>query len=145
MNNNNNEVHHYDDIIHLPRPVSKTHPQMAISDRAAQFAPFAALTGHGDAIRETARFTDEKAELDENAKAILDEKLRMIQELLSRQPEIAVTYFQPDPKKAGGHYLTVTGTITKLNMYTQSLSMADGLQIPFDDIFELDSEMFRSI
>lgn len=135
----------YDDIIHLPHHVSKKHPQMSISDRAAQFAPFAALTGHGAAIKETARLTDARIELDENAKTILDEKLRIIQETLDERPEITVTYFQPDEKKAGGRYVSATGIVKKIDLYRRSVLMEDGRWIPILDIFEIEGELFRSI
>lgn len=135
----------YDDIIHLPHHVSAKHPQMPVSDRAAQFAPFAALTGHKAAIRETARLTDEKADLDENEKAILDEKLRMIQETLAEHPEITVTYFQPDQKKAGGNYVTVTGRVKKLDVYRHDLLMADGLRIHLDEILEIQTGSLQSV
>lgn len=138
----NSKTTDYDDIIHLPHHVSTKHPQMPIPDRAAQFAPFAALTGHEAAIRETARLTDEKAELDENAKAVLDEKFRMVQETLSEHPEITVTYFQPDLKKSGGRYVTVTGCVKKLDMYEYHIVMADGLRIHLDDILELEGDIF---
>lgn len=129
--------HRYDDIIHLPHHVSPTHPQMPVPDRAAQFAPFAALTGHEAAIRETARLTDEKITLDENAKALLDEKLRMVQEMPEAHPGITITYFQPDGKKSGGHYLSVTGKVKKTDGYGHCLVMDDGLRIPLDDIIEI--------
>lgn len=135
----------YDDIIHLPHHVSKKHPQMSISDRAAQFSPFAALTGHGAAIKETARLTDARIELDENAKTILDEKLRIIQETLDKRPEITVTYFQPDEKKAGGRYVSATGIVKKIDLYRRSVLMEDGRWIPILDIFEIEGELFRSI
>lgn len=135
----------YDDIIHLPHHVSKKHPQMSISDRAAQFAPFAALTGHGAAIKETARLTDARIELDESAKTILDEKLRIIQETLDERPEITVTYFQPDEKKAGGRYVSATGIVKKIDLYRRSVLMEDGRWIPILDIFEIEGELFRSI
>lgn len=137
MNRTDSGSHRYDDIIHLPHHVSPTHPQMPVPDRAAQFAPFAALTGHEVAIRETARLTDEKITLDENAKALLDEKLRMVQELQETQPAISVTYFQPDGKKSGGQYITITGTVKKADGYGHCLVMADGLRIPLDDIIEI--------
>ena len=121
MNQPDADSHRYDDIIHLPHHVSTAHPPMPAADRAAQFSPFAALTGHEAAIRETARLTDERAELDENAKAVLDEKLRMIQEMLPAHPEITVTYFQPDAKKSGGAYVSVTGRVKKLDLYRQCL------------------------
>lgn len=138
MNNSDKGSHRYDDIIHLPRHVSPTHPQMARSDRAAQFAPFAALTGHEAAIKETARLTDEKVTLDENARALLDEKLRMVQEMPEGRREVTVTYFLPDEKKNGGHYVSVTGKVRKIDGYRQSVIMTDGSRIPVDDIIEIE-------
>lgn len=136
------DSHRYDDIIHLPRHISTTHPQMSIANRAAQFAPFAALTGHEAAVKETARLTDHKAELDENAKAILDERLRMVQEMLAEQPEVTITYFQADEKKDGGQYIAVTGAVKKLDQYRQYILMSDGLRIPFRDISDVEGRMF---
>lgn len=143
MDKKNTGIHCYDDMIHLPHHVSATRPHMPISDRAAQFAPFAALTGHNAAMKETARFTEEKAELDENAKAILDKKLRKVQEILAERPEITVTYFQPDNAKSGGSYVTVTGNVKKIDVYGQFLELTDGLRIPIDEIFGIESETFR--
>ena len=100
-------------MINLPHPVSKVHPQMPIAERAAQFSPFAALTGYGDAVKETARLTDAKIELDEDAKEILDEKLKQIREQIEEHPEIEITYFQPDERKKGGSYITITGISIK--------------------------------
>ena len=142
MENKNSDIHRYDDIIQLPHLVSKTHPQMPVSDRAAQFAPFAALTGHDAAIRETARLTEEKAELDENAKMIIDEKLRFVQETLSDQPKVTVTYFKPDEKKAGGKYITVSGSVRKIDMYKGLIIMMDDISIPFVDIYDIEGEIF---
>lgn len=137
MQQTDNDSHRYDDIIHLPHHTSSTHPQMPVADRAAQFAPFAALTGHEAAIQETARLTEEKIVLDENAKALLDEKLRLIQEMPAGRREVTVTYFVQDEKKSGGHYISVTGTVRKIDGYRQSMVMADGLRIPLDDIIEI--------
>ena len=92
----------YDDIIHLPHHVSKTRPQMSMLDRAAQFSPFAALTGYEDAIQETGRLTDERMELSDEDRELLDRKWHYLQEIISDRPEITVTYFVPDEKKAGG-------------------------------------------
>lgn len=142
MNDKNTDIHRYDDIIHLPHHVSSVHPPMPVSDRAAQFAPFAALTGHDAAIKETARLTDERVELDENAKAVLDEKLRMVQEMLARQPEITVTYFQPDEKKSGGRYISATGNARKIDMYNHLIIMADGLRIPLSEIYGIEGDIF---
>lgn len=92
----------YDDIIHLPHHISKTRPQMSMMDRAAQFSPFAALTGYDAAIKETGRLTDEKIELGEETKAVLDRKQSYLSDMISVQPEITVTYFLPDERKSGG-------------------------------------------
>lgn len=142
MKNNQTD---YDDIIHLPHHVSSTHPQMSLSDRAAQFAPFAALTAHGAAIRETARLTDARIELDENEKAILDERLRMVRETRSEQPEITITYFQPDHRKDGGKYVTVTGSVKKFDMYGHAVLMNDGLRISFREIYKIEGELFGTV
>ncbi|MDY2593933.1 MAG: hypothetical protein SOW34_03305 [Oliverpabstia sp.] len=127
----------YDDIINLPHHVSRKHPQMSIHDRAAQFAPFAALTGHGEAIAETARLTDRKIELDDYEKMKLDEKLLILQEHIMEMPEISVTYFCPDEKKEGGRYVTLTKALRKINVVERTLLMEDGMQIRIEDILEV--------
>ena len=127
----------YDDIINLPHHVSRKHPQMSIHDRAAQFAPFAALTGHGEAIAETARLTDRKIELDDYEKMKLDEKLLILQEHIMEMPEISVTYFCPDEKKEGGKYVTITKALRKINDMERTLLMEDGMQIRIEDILEV--------
>jgi hypothetical protein len=137
-----NNCRPYEDIIHLPHPVSTKHPQMPVTDRAAQFSPFAALTGHDAAIKETARLTDERVELDEDEKLRLDDKLRRVQEMLTEQPELLVTYFQADNSKSGGSYLTVRGCVRKINVFEQVLDLTDGLRIPIGDIYELQGKVF---
>lgn len=132
-----NEEHRYDDIMNLPHHVSDVHPHMAVSDRAAQFSPFAALTGYGDAIRETGRLTDTRIELDEDAKELLDEKLRMIQERIASRPEVSITYFCPDERKAGGFYTTVTGCVKKIDGYAGAVIMGDGTRIGMGDIVKI--------
>lgn len=130
----------YDDIINLPHHRSKKHPHMPLIDRAAQFSPFAALTGHDAAIKETARLTDRRIELDEYEIAVLDEKLQTIREQLNAKkiyPEITVTYFQPDDRKAGGEYLVVTGHVKKMDEYAKCMIMSDGQRILIEDIIEL--------
>lgn len=129
----------YDDILYLPHHVSKKHPQMSIHDRAAQFAPFAALTVHGAAIRETARLTDQKIELDENCKTILDQRLQLIQEQMNAgaDPEIKIIYFVEDARKDGGAYVTVSGYVRKIDEYLQAVIMQDSMQIPIKDIVEI--------
>lgn len=128
----------YDDIMYLSHPVSLNHPQMSRRDRAAQFSPFAALTGHDAAIKETARITERRIELDEEEKAVLDEKLKIIQSRLSDHPQLRVTYFQADEHKSGGRYLTITGRLKKIESYERNMIMEDGLNIPISDIYDVD-------
>ncbi len=128
----------YDDIIHLPHHVSTTHPHMAAIDRAAQFSPFAALTGYDAAIKETARLTDKRVELDEAMKEALSNKLQMVADRLKERPEIAITYFQPDGKKNGGAYVTVINTVKKIDVYERIVIMTDGKVIPVDEIISID-------
>lgn len=129
--------HQYDDIIDLPHPVSQRHPQMPLADRAAQFSPFAALTGHEAAIRETARLTEPFAELDEDRKRELDEQLQMIKEDCSRTPEIEATYFQPDLKKSGGIYRTIRGRVKKIDEYNRRMLLVDGTEIPLETLYSI--------
>ena len=131
------ETHKYDDIINLPRPVSDRHAHMSMTDRAAQFAPFDALTGYGAAIRETARLTDQRIELSDGAKEELDEKLRKIAEALPDPVQIAVSYFRPDERKGGGAYVTAEGTVRKVDTYSRILVMESGSAIPFGDIHQI--------
>lgn len=130
----------YDDIIDLPHHVSEKHPQMSAHDRAAQFSPFAALTGFGAAIAETGRLTDEKVELDEYEKAALNEKLTEIAENLSERPLVTLTYFLPDSRKAGGAYVSVTDTVKKFDEYEHIVIMANGTKVPIDDIAQIEIE-----
>ena len=127
----------YEDMLELPHPVSKTHPQMPRRDRAAQFAPFAALTGYEEAVREAARLTEEKMILDEDSKEQLDWKLRCLQEKVKEKPTITVTYFLEDEKKKGGKYVTVTGVLKKIDSYTHQFVLESGEEIPVDDIVSL--------
>lgn len=138
-----NDLHKYDDIIHLPHPVSVRHPQMSPLDRAAQFSPFAALTGHDAAIKETERLTEEWIELDESRKEELDERLQMLREHLSGTPEITFTYYKPDEKKHGGAYLTVTGKVKKIDGYEHRVVLEDGTVLPIDYLFSIEGELFR--
>ncbi len=135
----------YDDIIHLPRHVSKKHPQMALSDRAAQFSPFAALTGHGAAIKETARLTDERIQLDEYMINVLSDRLQIIADRLKDKPEVMITYFQPDEKKNGGAYVTTTGTVKKIDEHERIVVMADRQEIPMDEIVDIEGQLFGSM
>ncbi len=135
----------YDDIIHLPHHVSKTRPQMSLEDRAAQFSPFAALTGYDAAILETGRLTEDKLELGEETQAILDRKQRYLAEIIDTKPEITVTYFVPDEKKSGGAYSTVTGFLKRIDEYERVLMLTDGRKIQLDAILDIESEEFENI
>ena len=124
----------YDDIINLPHPVSKNHPQMPFRDRAAQFAPFAALTGHDAAIKETARLTDERLELSEEVIAQLNEKINIIRNNIGIEQNVSITYFIPDAKKAGGSYVTYSGIVKKIDEYEKTLWMEDGTVIAIEEL-----------
>lgn len=130
----------YDDIINLPHHVSATRPQMPMMDRAAQFSPFAALTGHDAAIKETARLTEAQVELDEHEIEVLDGKLQSIRMRLKDRPAVSITYFRADDKKAGGAYLTVTGVIKKVDDYEQAVHMMNGEAIPIVSIIDISEE-----
>ena len=127
----------YSDIINLPHHVSKNHPQMSREARAAQFAPFAALTGYDDVIHETARLTDEQVELEEYDSERLNRKFAELMTILDDHPEITVSYFLPDERKAGGSYTTVSGTVKKIDTYEHLLWMDDGTEIPIVDIIDI--------
>ncbi len=135
----------YDEIMGLPHHVSRTRPQMPMSDRAAQFAPFAALTGYDSAIKETGRLTDEKIELDEEALTTLDMKYQFLMDALDDEPEVTITYFQPDERKAGGKYVSATGTVKKVDDFERRITMRDGTKIPMDDVLSIDGELFSSL
>ena len=132
----------YDDIIHLPHPTSSKHPRMPIADRAAIFSPFAALAGHSAAIAETARLTNQKAELDEDARAELDRRQAVLLEQIGQQPEVTVTWFQPDERKDGGAYVTTTGWLKKIDEIERVLVLTDGTRIPLEDVAGLESNCF---
>jgi YolD-like protein. len=134
----------YDDIINLPHHESAKHPKMPALDRAAQFLPFAALTGHNAAILETARLTNSRIELDETRKEELDEHLQLIKEQLARKPQVCITYFVPDAKKEGGAYFTITGAIGKIEENRHQVIMENGTVIPMKDIYEIESAVFDS-
>ena len=127
----------YDDIIDLPHHVSNKHSQMSLEARSAQFAVFAALTGYGEIINETARLTDKKIEVNNDVKAEIDNKLRVIQNEIKEQPEITVTYFLPDDRKSGGEYVTVTGNINKIDEYSKLMILKDGTKIFIDNIIDI--------
>lgn len=132
----------YDDIINLPHHVSAKHPRMPALDRAAQFSPFAALTGLDAAMEEAARVTNAMPILDEDRKEELDRRLQIIREHITLHPEIAVTYFSPDAKKEGGACHTVTGTVKKLDEQSHKITMENGTIIPIDAVCEIESPLY---
>ena len=134
-----------DDIIHLPHHVSKIHPQMSMEDRAAQFSPFAALTGYDAAIAETARLTDQRVELDEYERQALNEKLQFISEHLNEHPKVSITCFVPDARKEGGQYRTVTARLQRVDAYARLLVLTDGTRIPLDDVADLQCPLFSGL
>ena len=138
------EENKYEDIINLPHHVSSTRPKMSMRDRAAQFSPFAALTGYEDDVLEAARITCEKTELSEDAKSLLNAKLQIVYELIKKQPEITVTYFVPDTKKSGGEYVLKTGRAVDIDEYKRRLVLSDEILIPIDDIREIEGAMFET-
>lgn len=137
MINNRKQSTRYDDIIDLPRHVSKTRPKMAVADRAAQFSPFAALTGHNAAIKETARLTEQRIELDESTRRVLDEKMQALMRQIANHPDTQITYFLPDEKKNGGAYVSVKDRVKKIDTYRRCMIMMGGTIIPIDDISEI--------
>ena len=135
----------YKDIINLPHHVSSKRPQMPMLDRAAQFSPFASLTGYDDAIHETGRLTDEKIDLSEEDKKTLDRKQQILSEKLSDHPALTITYFVPDAKKSGGAYVTKDGNLKKIDEFERWMMLTDGTKIPLDDVSDIESELFRDI
>lgn len=130
----------YDDIIHLPHHVSRIHPRMSMEDRAAQFSPFAALTGYEAAVKETARLTDDREELDEDEKTRLNAQLQKISARLQEQPEVMVTYFAPDERKTGGARQTYRGRLRKIDRNRKMLIMVDQTELPIENLLNIECE-----
>ncbi len=135
----------YDDIINLPHHVSSTRPQMSRENRAAQFSPFAALTGHDAAVRETARLTEQKIELGDGAIEVLDAKLNILADMIDSKPEVAVTHFVADAKKDGGSYVTTIGAVKKIDDYERAVVLVSGEKIGIDNILDMESEIFTEL
>lgn len=131
-------MENYEDIISLPHHISAIRPQMPMSNRAAQFSSFAALTGYDAAIKETGRLTDEKIEMDEETLNILNMKFQILIDSLGDEPEVTFTYFKPDERKAGGAYIEVTGTVKKVDDFERLIVMQNGTRIPMDDVLDID-------
>ena len=133
----------YDKIINLPHHVSSTRPHMSMIDRAAQFSPFAALTGYDAAVKETARLTEQKIELDEYEKAALDQRILLLQEHLKELPEVTITHFVPDERKDGGKYVSITEAVKKIDTYEKQIVLVDKSKIPIENILSIEGELFR--
>lgn len=149
MNNNKinkQDIHRYDDLLDLPHHQSSTRPHMSLYDRAAQFSPFAALTGYDDEVKETARLIDQKIELDENKKAILNEKLQFLEknlkDLADNPPVVSFTYFVPDILKDGGSYVTVSDVVKRIDHYERKIILQNTI-IPIEDIVDIKGDLFQ--
>lgn len=128
----------YEDIINLPHHRSSKRAHMSLHDRAAQFAPFAALTGHEEAIEETARLTDEEVILDENTIEKINQKLYDIVQHLPEKRNVVITYFRPDTLKQGGAYLTDVGSVNKVDEKAKKVFMDSGMAIDMEQIVEVE-------
>lgn len=135
----------YDDIIHLPHHVSKRRKPMSMIDRAAQFSPFAALTGYDSAIQETGRLTDQWIDLAVDEKVSLNRKFQHLANFVAEQPEVTVTCFVPDERKSGGSYVRMTGRVKKIDTYEQAIVLEGGIIIPFNRIYAIDGAVFDEI
>lgn len=142
MNVQEDDIGKYQDIINLPHHVSSKHLAMSLENRAAQFAPFAALTGYDDAVIETARITDRKLDLDESTKTILDEKLQIISDRLDEHIEVVFTHFVTDNKKDGGQYVTSSGYVKKIDGYNYNIELEDKTIISIENIIDIESHLF---
>ena len=130
----------YSDIINLEHHTSKTRPKMSIENRSAQFAPFAALTGYEDMIEEDARYVDEKLEINEDLKDILDVKIIKLRKFINSKPKVRVVYFEKDLKKDGGKYKTIYEKLIKIDDYNNKLVFENCLEVNISDLIEIDSE-----
>lgn len=140
-----NDTGKYDDIIHLPNPTPTCKPRMSPLDRAAQFAPFAALTGYEAVVEEAARLTDTRLELSEDMKIMLNDKMQVILDNLASEPFVTITYFVPDSRKTGGAYVEVSGIVEHIDEYKHCIVMKDDTQIPIEQIRAIEGDSFNTI
>ncbi len=127
----------YDDIIGRSRPVSAKHPPMAVADRAAQFASFAALTGYGEQVSETARLTSARLEITEDRKNILDMRLCAIEAMIQENPPVVLTVYEPDEHKEGGRYITVSGRVRRIDPVERLIEFTDRRSFLIDDVYDI--------
>jgi len=132
----------YDDIINMPHYVSKKRPQMPMENRAAQFAPFSALTGYSDKIKETSRIVDKKIDLSDEEKNTINEKILLLRDNIKDNTQVSITYFIKDKKKDGGSYITTIDIIKKIDMYNKLIILESGIKILFDDVYNIESNLF---
>ena len=135
----------YDDMIYMQNPTPTFKPRMSLYERAAQFSPFAALTGYEDAVEETARLTDARLELSEDMKTILNEKMQMIVDNMAADPIVTITYFVPDKKKEGGAYVDVTGIVKEIDEYDRCIVMTDKKKIPIEQVRAIEGDLFKCL
>lgn len=145
MTNDRNNPRRYDDLLNLPHHVSVVHPHMSLYDRAAQFAPFKALTGYEDDVAETARLTDARVELDEERIEQLDARLQLLEEHLADSPTVSITYFQPDARKDGGSYETAIGVVKKIDAVRRVIALRDGREIAIGNVYGISGELFSAM
>lgn len=136
-------MNNYDDIIDLEHYEPKRHPRMSIESRSAQFAPFAALTGHNDAIKETERLTTNRIELSDFDKDLINNKLLLIDKLKSEKPLITFTYFIYDNKKSGGKYIDITGIVKRIDLVNSIIYLTNNVNIPIDEILDINADIFN--
>ena len=135
--------HKYDDIINMEHHKSKKQPPMSLYARSAQFAPFAALTGYEDAVKETAREVVKRIEIDDELKNILDGKIQILIEQIKKKPEVIFTYFAPDLTKDGGAYISVIGIVRKIDTYNQKIILEDKTEVPINEIIDISGDIFK--
>ena len=140
-----NNPRRYDDLLDLPHHVSVVHPHMSLYDRAAQFAPFKALTGYEDDVEETARLTDARMELDEERIEQLDARLQLLEEHLAEAPTVSITYFVPDARKGGGSYETVSGIVKKIDTVRRVIVLRDVREVAIGDVYGISGELFSTM
>ena len=129
----------YEDIVHLSRPQSAVHPPMDMIERAAQFAPFAALTGYDGVIQETARYVDKPVELTDSAKEELNQQFRLLVTQLNQYPRVTLTHYIPDDRKAGGCYVKTTGNLRRVDEYTRELELVDSTRVDMDTVISVET------
>lgn len=144
MTNERNNPRRYDDLLNMPHHVSVVHPHMSLYDRAAQFAPFKALTGYEDDVEEASRLTDARVEMDEDRIKQLDERLRLLELRLSDAPTVSITYFLPDERKDGGSYETVCSIVKKIDTVRGVIMLRGGREIPLDAVTDIDGDFLCS-